>query len=327
MGNGSAKTKKRKLSIRDRINGGDGRAGLIPQPGWAKRNYQYLSGSLLPALVRKRERSPFTDSDSEFAPLGNSEMEVTWIGHASFLIRTPKFNALIDPVWSNWMGPIKRARDPGIPIEKLPPIDLVMITHAHFDHLCRKTLRRLSTNDHHQTILLPHGVSTIVKRLNFVEQHEMNEWESFEFRGSKITFTPAHHWGARMIHDMHRGFGGFLMETEHHSLFHSGDSAYFKGFVDIGERFNVDTAILPIGAYDCPSGREVHMNPEEAVKAFYDLKADRMIPMHHATFAISNEKLCEPMRRLTAEADLHSIRDQVLTPHEGEPIRLFPNGT
>ncbi|MGY8642477.1 MAG: MBL fold metallo-hydrolase [Verrucomicrobiales bacterium] len=321
MVNGSV---KKKLTLRERIRGTDRRAGLIPSKGWVGRNYQYFSSSLLPALMRKRERSPFTDSDSDFRPLAEGETEIIWIGHASFLVRTANFNALIDPVWANWMGPIKRSRAPGIPIEKLPDIDLVMITHAHFDHLCRKTLKRIAnaSHNHLQTILVPHGVSSVLKKIPFSEVKEMDDWDEFEFRGTKITFTPAQHWGARFFHDMHRGFGGYMLETGDHNLFHSGDSAYFDGFVDIGKRFNIDTAILPIGAYDCPSGREVHMNPEEAVLAFKDLKANRMIPMHHATFAISIEKMCEPIRRLNAEAELKSISDQVITPHEGEPIRL-----
>ncbi len=95
------------------------RVGLIPQKGWALRNYRYLSGSLLPAMVRRREATGTADPPV-FAPLGDDQIEVVWIGHASFLVRTPGFNALIDPVWAKWMGPVKRHRDPGIDIEHLP---------------------------------------------------------------------------------------------------------------------------------------------------------------------------------------------------------------
>ncbi|NNE90472.1 MAG: MBL fold metallo-hydrolase [Verrucomicrobiales bacterium] len=311
---------KRKLSIRQRLNGDGNRAGLIPQKGWARRNYQYFSGSLLPALVRKRERSPFLDRDAEFHDLEPGEMEVIWIGHASFLVRTSEFNALIDPVWTKWMGPIKRSREPGVPLEQIPPIDLILITHAHFDHLCRWTLKRILQPDLEQTILVPHGVEGLVRKLQFGQCFELEDWDEFDYRGSKVTFTPAQHWGARMIADMNRGFGGYSVETGHHTLYHSGDSAYFDGFEEIGDRLDIDTAILPIGAYDCPSGREVHMNPEEAVQAFHDLKAEQMIPMHHSTFAISNEKLCEPVRRLKDAVKTHELEGRVIVPHEGEPI-------
>ena len=98
MVNGSV---KKKLTLRERIRGTDRRAGLIPSKGWVGRNYQYFSSSLLPALMRKRERSPFTDLDSDFRPLAEGETEIIWIGHASFLVRTANFNALIDPVWAN----------------------------------------------------------------------------------------------------------------------------------------------------------------------------------------------------------------------------------
>ena len=150
----------------------------------------------------------------------------------------------------------------------------------------------------------------------------MSDWETIAFRVSEIHFTPAHHWGARFLHDTHRGFGGFVIKTPGHSVYHSGDSAYFDGFAEIGERHNIDTALLPIGAYDCPSGREVHMHPEEAVKAFFDLGAGKMIPMHHATFPISNEHPAEPIARLHSATSTHQIHARVVTPEEGEQVIL-----
>lgn len=298
------------------------RVGLVPEKGWAKRNYQYLSGSLLPSMIRKREATG-PDSAPEFRDLADDEVEVVWIGHASFLVRTPGFNALIDPVWAKWMGPLKRHRDPGIDIEHLPDIDLVLITHAHFDHLCRMTLKRIV--DGSQTVIVPRGVGRVVRRLAVKEVYEMSDWESREFKNSEIHFTPAHHWGARYIHDTQKEFGGYVIKTPGHSVYHSGDSAYFDGFTEIGSRHRIDTALLPIGAYDCPSGREVHMNPEEAVKAFLDLNAKRMIPMHHATFPISNEHREEPMIRLIESIRAHDIEDRVVAPGEGEQVILSAN--
>lgn len=293
------------------------RVGLRPERGWAGRNYRYLSESYLPSLVKKRELSAFQDAP-EFKTLAADEVEVVWIGHASFLVRTKEFNALIDPVWAKWVGPLKRHRDPGIDIAHLPPIDLILITHAHFDHLCRMTLKRIV--DGTQTVLVPRGVGGVVKRLKTANVVEMTDWEDFSFRGSKIHFTPAHHWGARYIHDTKKEFGGYVIETPEHTVYHSGDSAYFDGFEEIGERHKIHTALLPIGAYDCPSGREVHMNPEEAVQAFFDIKADRMIPMHHATFPISNEHRDEPIQRLRSAIETHSLADQVIMPGEGEQV-------
>ncbi|MEX2578789.1 MAG: MBL fold metallo-hydrolase [Verrucomicrobiales bacterium] len=293
--------------------------GLMPQKGWARRNYKYFSGSFLPSLVTRREGKHGFDTP-EFRPLAAHEIEVVWIGHASFLVRTAKFNALIDPVWAKWVGPLKRHRDPGIDIEHLPPIDLVLITHAHFDHLCRMTLKRIV--DGSQTVLVPRGVGKVLRKLDVMQVDEMTDWESTTFRGTEIHFTPAHHWGARYIHDTQKGFGGYVMKGPEHTVYHSGDSAYFDGFTEIGERFDIDTALLPIGAYDCPSGREVHMNPEEAVQSFFDLKANRMIPMHHATFPISNEHKDEPLERLDRAVTEHGIHDRVILPKEGEQVVL-----
>lgn len=312
---------KKKIGSRFRSEGR--RVGLVPEKGWARRNYQYLSASLLPALMQRREATG-THEPPTFRTLSAHEVEVVWIGHASFLVRTAEFNALIDPVWAKWMGPLKRHRDPGIDIEHLPPIDLVLITHAHFDHLCRMTLKRIVTG--HQTVIVPRGVGKVLRRLPYDNLHELSDWESVSFGNSVIHFTPAHHWGARYLHDTKKGFGGFVMETPEHSVYHSGDSAYFDGFSEIGERHDIDTALLPIGAYDCPSGREVHMNPEEAVQAFLDLRARRMIPMHHATFPISNEHRTEPMIRLREAISRHGIDDQVVAPGEGEPVILSSRG-
>ena len=316
------RNKVKPAPIKSKFGTSGHQVGLKPEKGWAKRNYHYLSNSLLPALGRRREKTG-SGHPPEFRNVGDGEMELAWIGHASFLVRTPSFNALIDPVWAKWFGPIKRHRDPGIDIEHLPPIDLVLITHAHFDHLCRMSLKKIV--DGSQTVLVPGGVSKVIRKLNVGQIVEMDDWDSFTFRDTEIHFTPAHHWGARYLHDTHRGFGGYLLDSPGQSIYHSGDSAYFGGFTEIGKRHRVDTALLPIGAYDCPSGREVHMNPEEAVKAFFDLRAGRMIPMHHATFPISNEKRCEPMSRLKEAARRSGIADKVIAPEEGELVRICPD--
>ncbi len=297
------------------------RVGLLPQKGWAMRNYRYLSGSLLPAMVRRREATGAPHPPA-FPALAPEEIEVVWIGHASFLVRTPGFNALIDPVWAKWMGPVKRHRDPGIDIEHLPPIDLVLITHAHFDHLCRMTLKRIANGT--QTVIVPRGVAGVLRKLDLREVVEMSDWDCFTFRGAEIHFTPAHHWGARYLHDNHKGFGGYVVKLPGHTVYHSGDSAYFDGFTEIGERHLIDTALLPIGAYDCPSGREVHMNPEEALRAFFDLKAHRMMPMHHGTFPLSNEHRHEPLQRLLTAVEALGLEARVISPREGEQVLLSP---
>jgi L-ascorbate metabolism protein UlaG (beta-lactamase superfamily) len=159
-----------------------------------------------------------------------------------------------------------------------------------------------------------------VRRCGFGEIIEMKHWEQRVVRDLVITFTPAQHWGARYVHDTHRGFGGFIVTTPTgRSLYHSGDSAYFDGFGRIGEHSPIDLALLPIGAYEAPSGREVHMNPEEALAAFLELRAGHMCPMHYGTFALGREPMHEPVLRLQSNAEKRGVGDRVRVLTEGLP--------
>ena len=121
---------------------------------------------------------------------------------------------------------------------------------------------------------------------------------------------------------MHRGFGGFVVAVDGRTIFHCGDSAYFPGFKEIGERYKIDIALLPIGAYDAPTGREVHMNPEQAVDAFVELGAQTLVPMHFGSFRLGYEPLDEPPARLLDSARAHGIEDKVLIMTEGMPVVL-----
>lgn len=298
------------------------RVGLKPEKGWARRNYHFMRRSILPTLLQARGPA-VADEAPEYSGLMEKEIEVMWVGHATFLVRTPWMNILIDPNWALWHGLVKRARRPGCLLEHLPKIDLILISHAHFDHLHRPTLKKIANG---QTVLVPRGVGRLLRRMPFRQVREMDKWECHLHGEVEIFFTPSYHWGARYIHDTHRGFGGFLIRTPHSSLYHCGDSAYFEGFAALSRQFDVDTALLPIGAYDAPSGRDVHMNPEEAVQAFEDLGASRMIPMHYATFPLGNEHIDEPIQRLRAAACARGIEERVLTPREGQPLLLDAAG-
>ncbi len=287
--------------------------GLLPEQGWQQRNIRYLRKVVFPSLFTKRTGDRSSPKD---VPPQESGLTVTWIGHATFLISVDRWNILIDPNWAMWHSICKRMRRPGIALEDLPPIDYVLVTHAHYDHL---HLRSLASIAQGQPILLPTGVSQLVKRFN-LEALEMNWWDEVELeKGLRITFTPARHWGARLVHDLHRGFGGFVIQANGQSLYHCGDSAYFEGFSEIGQRFDIDVALLPIGAYDAPSGRPVHMNPEEAVDAFVDLNANRMVPMHFGSFPLGGEPMHEPLERLVYRAGSLGLSHRVQLLEEGQP--------
>ncbi len=282
--------------------------------GWHKRNF--LAEVVIPSLFTPRQGKKIRPV---FPELQVGQICITWIGHASFLIQTPEHSVLIDPNWAQWLKVIKRLRQPGLDIHDLPAIELVLVTHAHFDHLDRKSLRAVASE---QPIAVPEHCGSLVHGLGFDHVRELRCWEGFEHGSLKITLTPARHWGARVLHDNHRGFGGFLIEYAGRSVLHVGDSAYFEGFQEIGERANVEIALLPIGAYDAPTKRDVHMNPEQALKAFVELKAQTMIPMHYGSFRLSYEPLHEPPLRLKEAAEKLGLLDQVTVLSEGEP-RVF----
>jgi L-ascorbate metabolism protein UlaG (beta-lactamase superfamily) len=282
--------------------------------GWHKRNF--LAEVVIPSLFTKRHGRKLKPV---FPELAEGQVCITWIGHASFLIQTPEHSVLIDPNWAKWLKVIKRIKQPGMEIHDLPAIDLVLVTHAHFDHLDRKTLRAVASD---QAIIVPEHVGGLVHGLGFRHVEELKHWQTFQLGSLKVTLTPTRHWGARVLHDSHRGFGGFHLEYAGRSVFHCGDSAYFEGFREIGERLPTEIALLPIGAYEAPTKRDVHMNPEQALDAFTALGARTLVPMHFGTFRLSYEPLHEPPERLIRHAAERRILDSVCILEEGEP-RIF----
>ncbi|MCH1502682.1 MBL fold metallo-hydrolase [bacterium] len=287
--------------------------GLLPSKGWQTRNYRFLRNVVIPSIFAPRSGESIIS-----APASSMQSRLTWIGHATYLLQIDGKNILIDPNWAMWHGIFKRVRQPGLRLEDLPKIDLVLVSHAHQDHLHLKSLEQFANG---QPILMPHGCSRIVRRLN-LEPIEMKWWDGFHFEGLDLTFTPAKHWGARFVHDVHRGFGGFIIKGAERTIFHCGDSAAFDGFAEIGSRFDIDLALMPIGAYDAPSGREVHMNPEQALEAFVTLGAERMAPMHYGSFPLGGEPMHEPLERLIVHAGRLGLLHRVDVIKEGPPLFL-----
>jgi L-ascorbate metabolism protein UlaG (beta-lactamase superfamily) len=159
-----------------------------------------------------------------------------------------------------------------------------------------------------------------VHDLGFHIVHELDYWQTIKLGPIEVSLTPCYHWGARFLADLHRGFGGFAVTVDGRTIFHCGDSAFFPGFREIGEHYKIDIALLPIGAYEPISGREVHMNPEEAVKAFIELQAKTLVPMHYGSFRLSFEPLHEPLERLQSAAREHGIQNKMLVMTEGKPV-------
>jgi L-ascorbate metabolism protein UlaG (beta-lactamase superfamily) len=166
-------------------------------------------------------------------------------------------------------------------------------------------------------LIVPEHLRDLVFDLGYERVIELPWWQTVRIGEAEITAVPANHWGARIIRDMHRGFCGFVLRSSKHSVYHSGDTAYFSGFAEIGRRLSPKIALLPIGAYQPPSFRAVHASPEDALRGFGDLQAGLMIPMHYGTFKLSQEPMDEPVRRLLAEAGRLNLLDRVLVLEEG----------
>jgi L-ascorbate metabolism protein UlaG (beta-lactamase superfamily) len=265
------------------------------------------------ALLTKRSGQ---HKQPQFPRLTHGQVALTWIGHASFLVQFNDLNALIDPNFANWLFLLKRVKRSGLKIGHLPPIDLVLLTHAHFDHFHKPTLRRLP---HPKIGVMPWGMGDLARGLGFERIVELGWWDSFEHKDWKVTLTPCKHWGARTLRDTHRGYGGFVLEHQGRKIYHAGDSAYFEGFKTIGKALAPEIALLPIGAYYPEAFRNVHMGPDEAVKVFKELGSRWLVPMHYGTFKLSFEDMDEPPRWLMELVQQEGLAHHLKIMEEGVP--------
>ena len=232
-------------------------------------------------------------------PAVGEPARLTWIGHASWLVQLDGASLLIDPVFSESIGPgINRHVPAALSVEQLPAIDAQLVTHNHRDHLDLPSLRAVG-----RPVVAGLGLAA------FFDEHELRcseleWWGEARVGGVTVRFVPSQHWSRRGLSDTNETlWGGFVIEGSTARIYHSGDTAYFEGFGEIGRRCGaIDAALLPIGAYD-PAWfmSKQHMNPEEATRAFVDLGARHFFAMHHGTFKLTDEPMAEPPQRLIAE--------------------------
>ena len=293
-----------------------------------KRSFWITKLGQVTRLAWESYVEPLAGESGKPLAVNMGELGVMFLGHSSFLLQFGDRNVLVDPVFANRLVVLRRQRRPGVVVADLPRIDLVLITHAHMDHLNRPTLRKLAKangNCEPPVIVLPHNCGDLVHGMGFSEVRTLRWWEETTVAGLRVTATPAKHWGARMFNDTHRGFGGYVIGNEAgYRVYHSGDTAYFNWFKEIGNRLGpFDVALLPIGAYFPDSYRAVHTNPEEALQAFVECGAEIMVPMHFGTFQLGREPMDEPPIRLMAEATRQGVEDRVRVLAEGETLKLY----
>jgi L-ascorbate metabolism protein UlaG (beta-lactamase superfamily) len=268
-------------------------------------------------LTRRKAKWPDFVANTPFPPpsrVATGRIAVTFIGHATFLIQVGGVVVLTDPIWSaraspvSWAGP-RRVREPGQPLEALPPANVLLVSHCHYDHLDLPTLRRV------QAMWAPETVTGLgnarhLAKAGIVGAHELDWWETVSVAGATITYIPAQHFSARTPFDRDRTlWGGFVIEAGGTTVYFAGDTGYGPHFREIRRQFpRIDLALLPIGAYEprwFMSGH--HMNPDDAVRAHLDLGGPPSIGMHHATIQLTDEAIDAPAEALAVARAAHGV--------------------
>ncbi|MBU6425539.1 MAG: MBL fold metallo-hydrolase [Rhodospirillales bacterium] len=266
-----------------------------------------------------------------YPPPDPATPSITWIGHSSFLLCLEGMTVLTDPVFSERCSPVrfagpKRVRAPGLSIAALPKIDLILLSHNHYDHMDIASLRLIRKRFPAAHIVTSLGNAAFLKRQRLPGATELDWWDTTSFHTAHITATPARHFAARTLWDRNETlWAGFMLNHRGRKIYFTGDSGYTRFFSEIHHRLGApDLALLPIGAYE---PREMmataHVNPAEAVRAFQDLHAKRAIGMHFGTFQLTAEAIDAPERDLAiARAEAGIPPEAFFTLDVGETTSL-----
>lgn len=242
------------------------------------------------------------------------QLAVTFGGHATVLARYASLAIAFDPMLGKRLGGVRRESDPGLVSADFCDVGLILISHRHADHLHRPTLGRLPRA---ATVIVPEGGAAAVAGLGFSRVVELQPGSDLELRGVQITAAATSHGSSGRA----RGLS-YVIRGDGPSLYLCGDSGYFSGYEDLGERYAPDIAMLPIGGFLPASFRDRHMSPLDALFAFQDLRSRLLIPIHYGAFALSYEKLEEPVRWLTQLSAARGLRDRVRVMSTGETVHF-----
>ena len=270
---------------------------------------------------------------------------ITWIGHATMLVQSGGLNVLTDPIFSDRASPVsfvgpRRAQPPGLLLDSLPPIDVVLISHNHYDHLDQASVRALARRSQDAgkstRFLVPLGLKAWFAELGIVNVVELDWWDSHVVGGVTFNLTPVQHWSARSFGDRSQTlWGGFAVLSPDLHWYFSGDTGYSSDFAATRARYassqaagaggGFDLALIPLGAYE-PRWflKEQHINPPEAVQIHLDLGAKRSVGLHWGTFAISDESLDQPPQDLALAARAKGLKDGEFTVMAIGETRFLP---
>lgn len=284
-------------------------------------------------LTTKAVEFPLAQNHPEELKNNDKAATLTWIGHATFLIQIDGINILTDPHFTQRASPVsfagpKRWVKPGLKLEELPHIDIVVISHNHYDHLDKPTLRDLVAQqpDKPPQFYVPLGVAELFSDMGIASVTEMDWWQQHQQQSVVITALPVQHFSGRSLSDTNETlWAGWLFAVSGQKIFFGGDTGYSKDFLDIYERIGaIDFALLPIGAYE-PRWfmQAMHVNPEEAVQIFQDLRTRYAVGMHWGTFKLTDEDMDEPPKRLVTAREAAGIAaEQFFVMQHGETRSL-----
>ena len=238
-------------------------------------------------------------------------VSITFVGHATVMITTPGVRLLADPLLENSFYGIRRAKAAGLAEEDLDDVDLVLVTHAHRDHLSRESIVRIARK---AVLIVPPRCTSLVRGLGFADIVELDPGSSHQLGDVEVTAVPVRHSGTRGLGDyLRRGACGYVVRASALSAaaracaYIAGDTGYFSGFAEIGRRFHPDVAMLPIAGYEPAAFREEHLSPLDALYAFDDLGARLLVPTSYGSFPLSYERLGAPLDWLQALAREHGL--------------------
>lgn len=259
------------------------------------------------------------------ADISGDQNSVWWLGHASVLLRLDGRYILIDPVLSNRASPLsfygpKRKTPPPLKVKQLPAVDVVLISHNHYDHLDRRTIRELTKRFRYATFVVPLGLKSWFNRYPTKRVIELDWWESLEIDNLSFHATPARHWSMRTPWDRNRSLWcGWVIHHPELRFYFSGDSGYTDSLAEIGARLGpFDLAALPIGAY-APRWfmQEQHMDPQQSVMLYQQLQMPKVIPIHWGVFELADESLDEPPLQLTQALNFAELEQ-----HQFHPLKI-----
>ncbi len=299
----------------------------VPQSFWKWQWERLREGTASPPANGWASVLPSVKPDVAFLKANRSERTLTWIGHATVLLQTNGVNIITDPIFSDRPSPLqfvgpKRQVPLMMSYDELPEIDVVFISHNHYDHLDEGTVNEFARRFPKATWLVPLGLKPWFAEFGVANVREMDWWDSLDLAGLKYTFVPAQHWSKRSFTDANRSlWGGIVVDDRGWRFLHTGDTGYSRDFKDIGAKFpgGFDWLAVPIGAYE-PRWfmKTFHVNPDESVQIMKDVGAKQALGIHWGTFILTDEPLDQPPKDLAIALAKHGV--------DPAKVHVFKNG-